>query len=120
MPYEFVCHPYRADLIRISDGRMYSQEVENARTVRDFAVVTFLPSPFDPTRRIVILAGCGTLGTLAAARMVTFDGIKEIAALRPPRTPFSIVIEIEVIDGQMTHPQIIDMAEWALIERSPS
>jgi hypothetical protein len=110
LPYTFELYPDRADMIRIRDGRVFAQEVANAKTVRDFAVISFLPSPFDTARRIVILAGCGTQGTLAAAKMVTFDGVGEMASLRPPDSPFSVVIEIEIIDGQVTRPQIIDTA----------
>jgi hypothetical protein len=85
----------------------------NAKTTRDFAVISFLPSPFAPGRRVVVLAGCGTQGTLAAAKMVTTDGVREMARLRPT-SPFSVVIEIEIIDGQMTHPQIIDTTHWSI------
>jgi hypothetical protein len=92
----------------------FAQEVMNAKTIRDFAAISFLPSPFGPDRRIVVLAGCGMQGTVAAAKMVTADGIREIARLRPPTTPFSVVIEIEIIDGQMTKPQIIDTVQWSI------
>jgi hypothetical protein len=112
MPYAFKLYADRADMIRVGDGRVYAQEVSQAKTVRDFAVISFLPSPFDPARRIVVLAGCGMQATLAAAKMVTFDGVREMARLRPPATPFSVVIEIEIIDGQMTRPQIIDTLHW--------
>lgn len=117
MPYAFELYADRADMIR-RDGRVFAQEVANAKTVRDFAVINFLPSPFDPARRIVVLAGCGTKGTLAAAGMVAVDGIREIAAHRPPDTPFSVVIEIEIIDGQMTKPHIIDTFHWTSREKA--
>jgi hypothetical protein len=117
MPYVFKLQADRAEMIRVGDGRVFAQEVSDARTVRDFAVISFLPSPFDNVRRVVVLAGCGTQGTLAAAKMVTFDGAREMARLRPPATAFSVVIEIEVIDGQMTRPQIIDTLHWTPRER---
>jgi hypothetical protein len=112
MPYEFKLYPHRARMIRLSDGQVFDQEVENARTIRDFAAISFLPSPFDPNRRIVVLAGCGMQGTVAAAKMVTTDGIRDIARLRPPATPFSVLIEIEIIDGQVTKPHIINAVHW--------
>lgn len=113
MPYKFTLHRDRADMIRLADGLVSAQEVVNAKTIRDFATISFLPSPFDPNRRIVILAGCGLQGTVAAAKMVTADGIRDIARLRPPTTPFSVVVEIEIIDGQMTRPHIIDTFHWS-------
>lgn len=113
MPYKFTLYPDRADIIRVADGQVFAQEVANAKTIRDFAAISFLPSPFDPNRRIVVLAGCGTQGTWAAAKMVTTDGIRDIARLHPPPTPFSVVIEIEIIDGQMTRPHIIDTVHWS-------
>ena len=112
MPYEFTLYPDRADMIRTSDGHVFAQEVRKGKTERDFAVISFSPNPFDPARRMIILAGCGTLGCLAAARMVTSDGIREIARLQPLAAPLSIVIEIAVIDGQMTRPRIIDTCHW--------
>jgi hypothetical protein len=114
MPYKVRLHRDRADMIRLADGMEFAQEVVNAKTIRDFAAISFLPSPFGPDRRIVVLAGCGMQGTVAAAKMVTADGIREIARLRPPTTPFSVVIEIEIIDGQMTKPQIIDTVQWSI------
>ncbi|MGH3375662.1 MAG: hypothetical protein ACRDP6_13055 [Actinoallomurus sp.] len=112
MPYRFKLYPDRADMIRVSDGHVFAQEVLGAKTVRDFAVISFLPNPFDPARRMVILAGCGTQGCLAAAKMVTFDGTREMARLQPLAAPLSVVIEIAVIEGQMTRPQIIDTFHW--------
>jgi hypothetical protein len=119
MPYAFKLQEDRAELIKLSDGRILAQEVVNGRTVRDFAVISLLPSPFDAARRVVVLAGCGSQGTLAAAKMVTTDGVGEIARLRPPATPFSVVIEIEVIDGQMTRPHIIDTTHWSIPDCPP-
>jgi hypothetical protein len=117
MPYAFKLHADRADMIRIDDGQVFAQEVSDAKTVRDYAVISFLPSPFDSARRIVVLAGCGTYGTLAAAKMVTFDGVREIARLRPPTTGFSVVIEIGMTDGQMTRPHIVDTSHWTVREK---
>ncbi|HZB31859.1 MAG TPA: hypothetical protein VE465_17005 [Streptosporangiaceae bacterium] len=114
MPYRFTLYRDRADLVRLADGRVFAQEVMHAKTVRDFAAISFLPSPFDPDRRIVILAGCGMQATVAAAKMVTADGIRKIARLRPPVTPFSVVIEIEIIDGQATKPHITDVVHWSI------
>jgi hypothetical protein len=113
MPYQFKLYPDRADMIRVSDGHVFAQEIQDAKTVRDFAVISFLPNPFDPARRMVILAGCGTQGCLAAARMVTFDGFREMARLQPLAAPLSVVVEIAIIDGQMTRPHIIDTFRWA-------
>jgi hypothetical protein len=117
MPYAFRLYPDRAELIRIRDSQMYAQKVSDTKTVRDFATISFLPSPFDAARRIAVLAGCGAQGTLSAAKMVTTDGIREIARLRPPGTPFSVVIEIEIIDGQATKPHIIETAHWTPQEK---
>ncbi|TYK49568.1 hypothetical protein [Actinomadura decatromicini] len=107
LPYSFRLYPDRADMIRNSDGHVFAQQVVHAKTTRDFAVISLLPSPFHADRRVIVLAGCGTLGSLAAAKMVTQDGIARLAALRPS-APFSAVIEIEILDGQMTNPQIVD------------
>ena len=92
--------------------------MENGRTVRDFAVISFLPSPFDPARRMVVLAGCGTQGCVAAAKMVTFDGIREMARLQPLAAPLSVVVEVAIIEGRMTRPQIIDTFLWSAGEYS--
>jgi hypothetical protein len=117
MPYGFRLYTDRAEMIKIDDGRVFAQEVSDAKTVRDYAVISFLPSPFDAARRIVVLAGCGTQGTLAAAKMVTFDGVREMARLRPPATGFSVVIEVGVVENEMTRPQIIDTFHWTPQER---
>lgn len=112
MPYAFELFPDRANLIRLSDNRKLVQEVEAAKTVRDFAVISFLPNPFFPGRRLVILAGCGTMGTYAAAKMVTSTGIRETARLCRADTPVSLVIEVEIVDGHMTVPRIVETTPW--------
>ncbi|ROO85918.1 hypothetical protein EDD29_3472 [Actinocorallia herbida] len=111
-PYEFALYPDRADLIRRSDGMLLRQEVEQGRTVRDFACISLMASPYAPGRGLVVLAGCGTWGTLAASRLVTDPGIARLAALRPSAPAFTVVIEIEIIDGLATHARFVDQLAW--------
>ncbi|GAA2726497.1 hypothetical protein [Actinocorallia aurantiaca] len=112
MPYAFELFPRSANLIRLSDNRKLAQEIEEEKTVRDFAVISFLPNPFSPSRRLVILAGCGTMGTYAAAKMVTSTGIRETAGCCRADTPVSVVIEVEIVDGHMTVPRIVETTPW--------
>ncbi|WP_103501588.1 MULTISPECIES: hypothetical protein [Streptomyces] len=56
------------------DGSRHEGVVATERVVRDFGYVVRAPSPFAPGRRLVIVAGSHTFGTVAAARWLAERG----------------------------------------------
>lgn len=56
------------------NGARYEGAVDGDRVVRDYGYVVRAPSPFAPGRRLVVVAGSHTFGTVAAARWLAERG----------------------------------------------
>jgi hypothetical protein len=112
VPYTFNLLSDHARIIRNSDKRTYAQLVRDGRTIEDYAVITLAGNPARPASQLVMLAGCGATGTLAAAELVTSSRIREVAKLVKPKAFVSIVIQVELIHGYMTEPKIVDHQYW--------
>jgi hypothetical protein len=56
------------------DGTGYQGEVTEDRVTRDYGYVIRAASPFAPDRRVVVVAGSHTFGTVAAARWLAEHG----------------------------------------------
>jgi hypothetical protein len=112
VPYTFEVFPDHAAIIRNSDQQVFAQVVRDGRTVEDYAVITLAGNPFRPMSRLVMLAGCGAAGTLAAAKLVTSSGIREVAKIVKSKGFVTIVIHVELIQGYVTEPRIVDQTYW--------
>ncbi len=112
VPYTFSLLSDHARIIRNSDRRTYAQLVRDGRTIEDYAVITLAGNPARPASRLIMLAGCGATGTLAAAELVTSSRIREVAKLVNSKNFVSIVIQVELIHGYMTEPRIVDHKYW--------
>lgn len=112
VPYAFNLLSDHARIIRNSDKRTYAQLVRDGRTIEDYAVITLAGNPARPASQLVMLAGCGATGTLAAAELVTSSRIREVAKLVNSKDFVSIVIQVELIHGYMTEPRIVDHQYW--------
>jgi hypothetical protein len=108
LPFEFRSVAGQAALVRLQDGQEFPHQVDgNGRTIRDFGLIVLARNPFQEESRVVIVAGCGTLGTVAAAGALTASPPQLI----PPQLIRSrsgvLVVEIEVIEGFTTRPQVV-------------
>jgi hypothetical protein len=112
VPYTFNLLSDHARIIRNSDKRTFAQLVSDGRTLEDYAIITLAGNPARPASQLVMLAGCGATGTLAAAELVTSSRIREIAKLVNSKDFVSIVIQVELIHGYMTEPRIVDHKYW--------
>lgn len=112
IPYTFDLLPNHARIVRNSDQHQFAQVVRDGRTIEDYAVITLAGNPFRPVSRLVMLAGCGATGTLAAAELVTSERVREVAKFVNSKDFVSIVIHVELVDGYMTEPRIVDRRYW--------
>lgn len=112
IPFEFGERDGLATLTRVADGRTFSMTVdEHGRTTSDFGIVILAPSPFSSTSRVVIAAGCGTLGTMAAATMLTLPYAHTLPRDRQGDSVVSyVLVETEVVEGFTTPPRVIAAA----------
>jgi hypothetical protein len=112
VPYTFDLSSGHAKIVRKSDKRTFPQDVRGGRTIVDYAVITLAGNPVRPTSRLVMLAGCGATGTLAAAELVTSGRVREVAKIVNSKDFVSIVIQVELIHGYMTEPRIVAKTHW--------
>ncbi len=81
----------------------YEGIVHDGRVVQDFGYVVRSDNPFAPGRRIVVVAGSHTYGTVAAARwLAEAGGSKDI----PANT--AILVKADVLaDGHVGRPTVV-------------
>jgi hypothetical protein len=112
LPIEFEVFRERSILIKKSDGSRRPQVVDDeGRTIKDYAVLILSSNPFDPTARVIMVAGCGTLGTTAAARMLAEPNMMRLARALRGDIPSCVVIESELIEGYVPPPKILEVIE---------
>ena len=84
----------------------YEGIVDRDGVVRDYGYIVRAPNPFDPERRVVVLAGSHTFGTVAAARWLLLEGAK-----RSVPADVAVLVEAEVLsDGHVAKPRLIHMS----------
>jgi hypothetical protein len=110
LPFEFRSVAGQAALVRLQDGQEFPLQVDgNGRTIRDFGLIALARNPFQEASRVVVVAGCGTLGTVAAARVLTASPPQLIPPELIRSGSGALVVEIEVIEGFTTRPQVVSM-----------
>jgi len=84
-------------------GVAFEGETSGPNVIRDYGYVVRAPNPFAPGRRVVIVAGSHTFGTVAAARwLVNHGGDRKLPA------DVAVLVESEVLnDGHVTAPKAI-------------
>jgi hypothetical protein len=108
IPYTFELTPGHPAIIRRSDEHAFAPVVEDGRIIEDYGVITLTGNPFRQGSRLVMLAGCGEAGTLAAAQLLTSSGVRDVAKIMRSTDFTSIVIRVELFHGYMTEPRIVD------------
>lgn len=87
-------------------GQLYEGATSGPDVVRDFGYIVRAPNPFAPGRRIVLLAGSHTFGTVAAARWLAEHG-----AGRGIPADVAVLVASEVHpDGYVTVPKLVHQA----------
>lgn len=91
------------DDVIVWEGTSYEGVTNGPNVVRDYGYVVRAPNPFAPGRRVVIVAGSHTFGTVAAARwLAKHGGDRKLPA------DVAVLVESEVLnDGHVTAPKAI-------------
>lgn len=85
------------------DNTAYEGTTVNENVIHDYGYIVRAPNPFDLDRRVVILAGSHTFGTVAAARWLLLEGAK-----RNIPANVAVLVEADVLsDGHVTKPKLI-------------
>lgn len=85
------------------DGVDYEGATTGQDVVHDYGYVVRAPNPFAPGRRVVVIAGSHTFGTVAAARwLADHGGDRDVPA------DVAVLVEAEVLaDGHVAFPKLI-------------
>jgi hypothetical protein len=57
-------------LVNENSGERYDAVIENEMIVSDVALIVTAPNPYNPSNRVVLIAGCRTYGCVAGARQL--------------------------------------------------
>ncbi|MGP3946838.1 hypothetical protein [Streptomyces sp. 6N106] len=88
------------------EGTAYQGEVSDGVVTRDCGYVVRAPHPLNPSRRVVLLGGWSTYGTVAAARWLTDKG-----ADRSLTADVAVLVEASVLrDGHVSTPNVLRQA----------
>lgn len=107
LPYSFSGY----DLIRASDGHVFSAVVNANKISYDVGLVVLTVNPLNDRARVVFLAGCRTYGCLAAARAVNSPQIRKTAELISDKDVESFVVGVRVIGQYLGKLELLDPAE---------
>jgi hypothetical protein len=118
LPYEFRDRV----LVRISDGRTFAP-VSSADGVAavDYGLVVITANPYNPSSRLILLAGCRTFGCLGAARAIIGPYVGRLAPRGRRNLSCCVVVRMDVVDGgYVGRLQVVDSAFFSTAERELS
>ncbi|WP_030712611.1 hypothetical protein [Streptomyces sp. NRRL F-2580] len=88
------------------DGTAYQGEATDGEITRDCGYIVRATNPLNPNKRIVLIGGWSTYGTVAAARWLTEDG-----ADRSLAADIAVLVEASVMrDGHVSPPRVLRRA----------
>ncbi|MET7937021.1 hypothetical protein [Streptomyces sp. NPDC005322] len=92
------------------DGTAYRGETIDGEITRDCGYVVRAPHPLTPNRRVVLIGGWSTYGTVAAARWLIEKG-----ADRSLAADIAVLVEASVLrDGHVSAPHLLRQADLAM------
>jgi len=108
LPFSFDLDADLPVLVRAADGHEFPLSVDDGgRTTLDHGLVVVAPNPFRPGCRVWLLAGCGTLGTMSAAKVLSEPELGLIPREMVTAGHGALVVQTEVIEGYHTQPRIV-------------
>ncbi|MFJ8057097.1 hypothetical protein [Streptomyces sp. NPDC096142] len=111
IPYEFkkVDDLYRI-VAREGDESFGGTRGREGGVKQDSGLVIFAWNPFEPGNRLIMMAGCGELATLAAPSTFSPEYARKIAQRFDMSKPLALVLSVEDVNDYVAKPKI---AAWA-------
>jgi hypothetical protein len=100
-PIEFV----DVDLLVKPADRRYSTSA-SGEVKQDFCLVLAGPNPYAPDKRVFVIAGCRSFGTLAGSRALLRPTISKLRGPRGWKRQFAMVVKCDV-EGEVVLPPLI-------------
>ncbi|MGI5350409.1 hypothetical protein ACQEU8_19855 [Streptomyces sp. CA-250714] len=89
------------------DGTAYRGEAADGEVTRDCGYVVRAPNPLNRSRRVVLIGGWSTYGTVAAARWLAEEGADHSLA-----ADIAVLVEASVLrDGHVSAPHVLRQAD---------
>ena len=109
LPYEFrlVGDYYR--IVAREGGESFGGAARDpeAGVKQDSALVVFARNPFEPSSRLIMMAGCGGLATLAAAAVFSPEYARKITRRFDTSKPLALILSVEDVNGYVAKPKIV-------------
>ncbi|WP_329039312.1 hypothetical protein OHT61_16820 [Streptomyces sp. NBC_00178] len=112
VPYDFRIVEDRYRIVA-REGDVSYGETRNAEVKQDHALVILAPNPFEPGSRVVMLAGCGYLATLAAPVVFSPDFARTLNRRFDTSKPLALILSVEDVRGYMPRPEIVAGKQFA-------
>ncbi|MGW2936902.1 hypothetical protein ACWDA7_34775 [Streptomyces sp. NPDC001156] len=88
----------------------YAGDATDGEVVRDCGYIVRAPSPLNPSKRVVLIGGWSTYGTVAAARWLAENG-----ASRSLPSDVAVLVEASVLrDGHVSTPRLVRQAHLSM------
>lgn len=88
------------------EGTAYTGDAANGEVVRDCGYIVRAANPLNPDKRVVLIGGWSTYGTVAAARWLAESG-----ASRSLPADVAVLVEASVLrDGHVSTPRVLRQA----------
>ncbi|OEJ41228.1 hypothetical protein AR457_10060 [Streptomyces agglomeratus] len=84
-------------------------------TSQDHALVILARNPFEPSNRLIMMAGCGFLATLAAPVLFSYSFARQLTRQFDTKQPVALVLSVEDVGGYMPKPVIVAHAQFAQV-----
>ncbi|WP_405693277.1 hypothetical protein [Streptomyces sp. NBC_01185] len=110
-PYEFRIIDDRYRIVA-REGDASFGETRSVEGKEDHALVVFACNPFEPRSRVVMMAGCGYLATLAAPLVLSPEFARELNRRFDTAKPLALVLSVEDVRGYMPKPKIVAWAQF--------
>ncbi|WP_250404394.1 hypothetical protein [Streptomyces cellostaticus] len=108
LPYEFqMVGDYYRIVAREGDESFGGSRDPEAGTKQDSALVVFARNPFEPGSRLIMMAGCGGLATLAAPAVFSPEYARRIARRFDTSKPLALILSVEDVNGYVGKPRIV-------------
>lgn len=108
LPYEFrLVGDYYRIVAREGGESFGGARDPEAGTKRDSALVIFAWNPFEPCSRLIMMAGCGYLATLAAPAVFSPDYARKLARRFDMTKPLALILAVEDVNGYVAKPKIV-------------
>ncbi|MFF5366038.1 hypothetical protein [Streptomyces sp. NPDC013187] len=114
VPYEFQIVGDRYRIVTRETGASFGElRGADVEVEQDHALVIFAWNPFEPRSRLIMMAGCGYLATLAAPAVFSPDSARRLGRRFDTAKPFALVLSVEDINGYMSKPKIVAWQQFA-------